>query len=143
MAPAPTTTKLLADEVLLTHGSKAGDEDATPLKMTNGNGHINGGTSMLSERKSNSPQNSNGFAAKSSQNGTSLDGEGDVKNEDVDMDGYSKLTIVWRNVAIFVYLHAAALYGAYLWLSGQVMWQTFLWGNQMQPEHIHIYLESN
>lgn len=39
------------------------------------------------------------------------------------------LQIVYRNVLLFIYLHVAALYGAYLWVSGQVMLKTFLWGN--------------
>jgi stearoyl-CoA desaturase (delta-9 desaturase) len=37
------------------------------------------------------------------------------------------LDIVWRNVFLFIYLHGAAAYGAYLWVKGEVMWQTFLW----------------
>jgi len=36
--------------------------------------------------------------------------------------------IVWRNVALFVYLHMAGAYGGYLFLTGSVMWQTALWG---------------
>lgn len=31
--------------------------------------------------------------------------------------------IVWRNVAIFIYLHAAAIYGLYIGL-GKAKWQT-------------------
>lgn len=44
------------------------------------------------------------------------------------MDLEVPLEIVWRNVALFAYLHIAAVYGLYLFLTGQVMWQTFLWG---------------
>jgi stearoyl-CoA desaturase (delta-9 desaturase) len=48
-----------------------------------------------------------------------------VKDDD---EEFPPLQIVWRNVGLFIYLHTAAAYGAYLWLSGQVMWQTFIWG---------------
>jgi len=43
------------------------------------------------------------------------------------MDQVFPVQIVWRNVALFVYLHLAAVYGGYLFFTGQVMWQTFLW----------------
>jgi len=36
--------------------------------------------------------------------------------------------IVWRNVALFIYLHLSSLYGAYLFFTGNVMWKTFLCG---------------
>jgi len=44
------------------------------------------------------------------------------------MDMVVPTQIVWRNVALFAYLHLAAVYGLYLFLTAQVMWQTFLWG---------------
>lgn len=44
------------------------------------------------------------------------------------MDRTFPVKIVWRNVFLFVYLHLAAVYGGYLFITGQVMWQTFLWG---------------
>lgn len=44
------------------------------------------------------------------------------------MDATVPLQIVWRNVGLFVYLHLAALYGGYLFLTGHVKWQTFLLG---------------
>lgn len=34
--------------------------------------------------------------------------------------------IVWRNVVIMITLHAFAVFGAYLFLTGQVMWKTFV-----------------
>lgn len=37
-----------------------------------------------------------------------------------------KLKIVWRNVILFIYLHAAALYGAYLMLFS-ASWPTVIW----------------
>ena len=53
----------------------------------------------------------------------------DTANDDVNvMDMEVPLQIVWRNVALFAYLHLAAVYGLYLFVMGQVMWQTFLWG---------------
>lgn len=36
--------------------------------------------------------------------------------------------IVWRNVALFVYLHVAALYGAYLMFASAKI-ATSIWGN--------------
>lgn len=38
-----------------------------------------------------------------------------------------KIKIVWRNVILFAYLHAAALYGAYLMLFS-ASWPTVIWG---------------
>jgi hypothetical protein len=146
MAPAPTTTKLLNDsEVLLTHGNKdqrVESEESSLNKMTT-RSHTHQQLDNNNKASSPPPNNpstesitkNNGYArtngsASSLDTTTTAAVEGKaVEDIEVDMDGYSKLDIVWRNVAIFVYLHLAALYGAYLWLSGQVMWQTFLWGN--------------
>ncbi|ODM96417.1 Acyl-CoA Delta(11) desaturase [Orchesella cincta] len=50
------------------------------------------------------------------------------EQQEVNMDGDARVDIVWRNVALFTYLHLAAFYGGYLLITGQVMWQTFLWG---------------
>jgi len=36
--------------------------------------------------------------------------------------------IVWRNVILFANLHLAAAFGLYLFVTGNVMWQTVLWG---------------
>jgi hypothetical protein len=36
--------------------------------------------------------------------------------------------IVWRNVGLFLYLHAAALFGLGLLLTGHVQWRTVIWG---------------
>jgi len=49
-----------------------------------------------------------------------------------------KLQLVWRNIFIFIYLHIAALYGGYLWVSGQVMLKTFLWGELLLAWKISI-----
>jgi len=38
------------------------------------------------------------------------------------------IQLVWRNIILYSYLHVAAIYGLYLFLSGQVMLQTVLWG---------------
>ena len=35
---------------------------------------------------------------------------------------------VWRNIIIFAYLHMAAVYGAYLVVSGQAKLWTNIWG---------------
>jgi len=35
--------------------------------------------------------------------------------------------VVWRNVAAFLFLHPAAIYGLYLTLIGAPKWQTFVW----------------
>jgi hypothetical protein len=69
-----------------------------------------------------------------------------ISNEDPDIihakESYSveddRLQIVWRNVILFIYLHGAAVYGGYLWLSGEVMWQTFLWGKRKHASSIFI-----
>jgi len=47
--------------------------------------------------------------------------------EDIHSDYNPPLEIVWRNVALFVYLHAAALVGLGLLFTGHVKWQTFVW----------------
>lgn len=39
----------------------------------------------------------------------------------------SKVDLVWRNIYLFIYLHAAAAIGLYLLVTGQVMWQTIIW----------------
>lgn len=51
-----------------------------------------------------------------------------TRDEDVhDLEGPTgPLKIVWRNVIIFLYLHMAIAYAAYLMLTGQVMWQTII-----------------
>ena len=49
------------------------------------------------------------------------------------MDRVVPTIIVWRNVALFAYLHLAAVYGGFLLVTGQVMWQTFLWGTIRFP----------
>jgi len=47
---------------------------------------------------------------------------------DVNSDYFPPLEIVWRNVWLFAYLHAAALVGLYLLAIGQVQWKTVVWG---------------
>jgi len=44
------------------------------------------------------------------------------------IDRVFPVQIVWRNVALFTYLHLSALVGGYLLITGQVMFNTFLWG---------------
>jgi len=53
-----------------------------------------------------------------------------TKEEDTTpvLDRVVPTVIVWRNVALFVYLHLAAVYGGYLLFTGQVMLPTFFWG---------------
>lgn len=36
--------------------------------------------------------------------------------------------LVWRNILLFGYLHAAAVVGLYFLVTRQVMWQTVIWG---------------
>lgn len=50
------------------------------------------------------------------------DGEVDV------MDIPNRIDLVWRNIYLFIYLHIAAAYGLYLFVTGNVMWQTVIWG---------------
>lgn len=38
-----------------------------------------------------------------------------------------KRELVWRNIIIFIFLHGAALYGAYLTLASAKLWTT-IWG---------------
>jgi stearoyl-CoA desaturase (delta-9 desaturase) len=53
----------------------------------------------------------------------------DSKTEEVPLIEQTFPTvIVWRNVALFAYLHLSSLYGAYLFFTGNVMWKTFLCG---------------
>jgi fatty-acid desaturase len=40
---------------------------------------------------------------------------------------FPPLEIVWRNVGLFIYLHAAALVGLYFVVTGQVQWRTMIW----------------
>lgn len=57
----------------------------------------------------------------------------DVPNEKVASEKY-QLRLVWRNIAVFVYLHAIALYGIYLMLtSAKIL--TSLWG-KFNCEHL-------
>jgi len=53
--------------------------------------------------------------------------EVDPRIYDIHSDYFPKLEIVWRNVALFVYLHTAALIGLYFLFTGQVQWKTMLW----------------
>jgi len=39
-----------------------------------------------------------------------------------------KTQIVWKNVMIYIYFHAAALYGIYLCFTS-AKWTTIVWGN--------------
>lgn len=39
-----------------------------------------------------------------------------------------KMELVWRNIIGMIYLHYGALIGLYLWFSGQVHWQTIIFG---------------
>ena len=49
--------------------------------------------------------------------------------------------IVWRNVGLFLYLHAAALVGLYFLLMGHVMWQTMVWGKKYSNKLLyHMYV---
>lgn len=58
---------------------------------------------------------------------TKMDAE--KKDEEVDvMDIPNRIDLVWRNIYLFIYLHIAAAYGLYLFVTGQVMWQTVIWG---------------
>ncbi len=51
------------------------------------------------------------------------------KEEEVDvMDIPNRIDLVWRNIYLFIYLHIAAAYGLYLLATGNVMWQTVIWG---------------
>lgn len=50
-----------------------------------------------------------------------------------------KVQIVWRNVILFVYLHAAALYGAYLmFTSAKIL--TSIWGEFSRIKKLCIYI---
>ena len=49
-------------------------------------------------------------------------------SDDVDDANSAKVQIVWRNIGLFVFLHSGALYGLFLCLTGQVMWQTAVFG---------------
>ena len=49
-------------------------------------------------------------------------GEDSAKEEPV------KTQIVWKNVMIYIYFHAAALYGIYLCFAS-AKWTTIVWGN--------------
>lgn len=106
MSPTPTSIKTLTGG---TNGTISKATDA-PSKMNgiSSNGKLNNNGSLkspISDKNSNIIKESNL----------------------IDVD--DRLQIVWRNVILFIYLHGAAVYGGYLWLSGEVMWQTFLWGN--------------
>lgn len=53
--------------------------------------------------------------AKKASPGVSSEATGQAKaSQDESRDKQAPLQIVWRNVLIFIYLHAAALYGFYL-----------------------------
>ncbi|CAG7732389.1 unnamed protein product [Allacma fusca] len=117
MAPAPTSTKTLT-----TTGNgtvmKTTEESFKLTSTSNGSALSNGLNSPL-------VTSSNGKVSESlrEKTGSKTDNSKSKRIEDEE-----PLKLVWRNVFLFIYLHTAAFYGAYLWLSGQVMWQTFLWG---------------
>ena len=53
-------------------------------------------------------------------------------NEEIDVMSIPNRTdIVWKNVYLFIYLHIASAYGLYLLVTGQVMWQTIIWGKPL------------
>jgi len=51
----------------------------------------------------------------------------DPRLYDIHSDYVPPIEIVWRNVALFVYLHTAAAIGLYFLFTGQVQWRTVLW----------------
>lgn len=116
MPPAPTTTKTLTAS---TNGTLIKSPEDFKLDDSLSNGKP---TTTLT----------NGSASKRRGASESKNEKNEVAKteKEVDMHGDAGVDIVWRNVILFAYLHTAALYGGYLWLSGQVMWQTFLWGNR-------------
>lgn len=118
MPPAPTTTKTLTastNSTLIKSSDDFGLDDA----LSNGKASATITSSVT-----------NGSATKRQRETSVKDGVKDVAkpNHEVDMHGEAGVDLVWRNIILFTYLHSAALYGGYLWLSGEVMWQTFLWG---------------
>jgi len=58
---------------------------------------------------------------------TSSDGRGKSPTIPL-MDQQFPLKIAWRNVIFFIYLHLAAVYGLFLVFTGQIMWETIVWG---------------
>lgn len=118
MPPAPTTTKTLTAS---TNGTLIKSPEEFKLDDSLSNGKP---TSTLTNGVA------NGSASKRRGASETKNGKNEVSKleKEVDMYGQGGVDIVWRNVILFAYLHTAALYGGYLWVSGQVMWQTFLWG---------------
>lgn len=114
MPPAPTTTKTLTAS---TNGTliKSPEDFKLDDAMTNATPAPTVVSNGVSKRRVGADAKN---GVKSTEN---------VETQ-VDMHGTASRHIVWRNVILFLYLHSAALYGGYLWISGQVMWQTFLWG---------------
>lgn len=115
MPPAPTTTKTLTtstNESLIQSPDDFQLDDA----LSNGKPAATIGSNGITKRRV--PESKNGAKSAASE-------------KEVDMHGEGKVDIVWRNIILFTYLHTAALYGGYLWVTGQVMWQTFLWGQNL------------
>lgn len=56
-----------------------------------------------------------------------IDGGLQIEVEKLKKAGERKLQIVWRNVILFAYLHAAAVYGGWLAVSS-AKWKTLAFG---------------
>ncbi len=126
MPPAPTTTKTLTAS---TNGTLIKSPEEFKLDDSLSNGKP---TSTITNGVS------NGSASKRRGASESKNGKNEVakSEKEVDMHGHAGVEMVWRNVILFAYLHTAALYGGYLWVSGQVMWQTFVWGKLINLNYV-------
>jgi len=111
MPPAPTTTKTLSAS---TNGTLIKSPEDFKI-VEDGKATVAVGNGVITRRRAAESKKANGVQEATTQ-------------KEVDMDGEGKVEIVWRNIFLFAYLHTAALYGGYLWVTGEVMWQTFVWG---------------
>ena len=138
MAPAPTSTKTLTTAANNGTVIKTSTTTEESLKLTSGNNGTTLGNGLSSlvltnGRASSSVTLSGGSSGshedqkKKHNSIAAVTGDKSklaTKTDNID----EPLQLVWRNVLLFIYLHLAGLYGAWLWVSGQVMWQTFVWG---------------
>jgi len=115
MPPAPATTKTVTSKTSVSLGKEGLLNSATEMETNH------------TTRKLRSANNNNEEFLPTDQD---IDFLLPQKQSEALSDTHVPLQIVYKNVLLFVYLHLAAVYGAYLWLSGEVMFKTFLWGTR-------------
>jgi len=61
------------------------------------------------------------------------------KDQNSTGDHGGKMTVVWVNVVIMIYLHVGGLIGLYYWVTLQCYWQTILLGKLCSVLTVTVY----